>query len=99
MENIDNLLVDHKWWTKEMSHNVRNALVVLVIAGVYNLAGKAMGYDVIESASSWVNSHTLTLKIRWDHVLYILMGLAGLVLVFTPSTWSPASCPSCKMSA
>ncbi len=94
--NVDKTLSQSKWWTTDWSSNTRLVLVTLVLLGVYNLGGHALGYNAVEKLSSWMNGTTG--KIQWNRMIYVVMALAGLALASVRATWISTPCV-CSKSA
>lgn len=92
--NVDKTLSQYKWWTTDWSSMTRGVLVTLVLLGVYNLGGHALGYNAIERLSSSMNGASG--KVPWNKMIYVVMALAGLALASVRTTWITTPCVCTK---
>lgn len=60
----------------------------ILIIGAVNWGAYALGYNMVEHLSIWLNS-LFSSNISFDKYVYIIVAICGIMLAFNRSTWLP----------
>ena len=69
-------------------HKIHMVLVALVLIGAINWGTTAFGYNLVEMLTKAINNY-FTTNTNLDKIIYIIVCIAGIVLLVNRNTWLP----------
>ena len=86
--NKENCKNKKKMYKFYLMTKVRMIVTALVIIGAINWGTTALGYNLVKMLSKFINT-SLKTDLPIDKAIYILVGLCGISLAFSRTTWLP----------
>ena len=86
--NKENCKNKEKMYKFYLMTKVRMIVTALVIIGAINWGTTALGYNLVEMLSKFINT-SLKTDLPIDKAIYILVGLCGISLASRRTTWLP----------
>jgi uncharacterized membrane protein YuzA (DUF378 family) len=86
--NKENCKNKKKMYKFYLMTKIRMAITAVVIIGAINWGATALGYNLVEMLSKFINT-SLKTDLPIDKAIYILVALCGIYLAFKRTTWLP----------